>query len=244
MLGSDLILRSLLGPDPSRGARLFGIGNELEAILPVLALVGVAALAPRRPALAFGTVMAALAVVIGAGRLGADVGGVVTVGVGGTVAVLCCRPGRPSRRAIVLAAAVPVAALGLLAAIDLATDADTHFSRTILHADSLGDVARTIGHRYELAWDALLRGLMPLATIAAVAAVVWAVRRRRTLYAPVAHLPAWRAALAGSLAGAVAGTLSNDSGPLLFVLARRRVKRCYGLCADGGYPNRVVLPDP
>jgi hypothetical protein len=52
------------------------------------ALVGVATLAPRRPALAFGAVMAALGVVMGAGRLGADVGGVVTVGVGGAVAVL------------------------------------------------------------------------------------------------------------------------------------------------------------
>jgi len=219
VLGSDLILRSLLGPDPSRGARLYGIGNELEAILPVLALVGVAAVAPRRPAVAFAAVMAGLGVVLGAGRLGADVGGVVTVGVGGAVAVLWSGPGRPSRRAIALAAAVPVAALALLAAIDLTTAADTHFSRTILHADSIGDVARTIGHRYELAWDALWRGLMPLATVAAVAAAVWAVRRRRALYAPVAHLPAWRAALAGSLAGAVAGTLSNDSGPVLLVLA-------------------------
>jgi hypothetical protein len=244
VLGSDLIVRSLLGPDPSRGARFYGIGNELEAILPVLALLGVAALAPRRPAAAFVAVMAALGVVVGAGRLGADVGGVVTVGVAGAVAVLWCRPGRPSRRAAALAAAVPVAALAALAAIDLATNADTHFSRTILGADSLQDVARTIGHRYELAWDALLRGLMPLATVAAVAAVAWAVRRRRALYAPVAHLPAWRAALAGSLAGAVAGTLSNDSGPVLLVLAVVVLAAVTAYVRTGATRTEAVLPDP
>ena len=192
-------MRSLLGPNPRFGARLYGIGNELEAMLPVLALVGVAALAPRRPALAFGAVMPP-----SARRRRRPAGRRRRRGHhdrrGGTGAVLCCRPGRPSRRAIVLAAAVPVAALGLLAAIDIVTGGDSHFTRTMLDADSLGDVARTIVQRYELAWDALLRGLMPLATIAAVAAVVWAVRRRRALYAPVAHLPAWRAALAGSLA--------------------------------------------
>ena len=244
VLGTDLTVRSLLGPDPAGGARFYGIGNELEAILPVLALIGVAALEPRRPAVAFGAVMAGLGIVVGAGRLGADVGGVVTVGVAGAVAVLWSRPGRPSARAAALAAAVPAAALALLAAIDLATDADTHFSRTILGADSPADAVRTIGDRYELAWDALLRGLMPLATVVAVAAAVWAVRRRRALYAPVAHLPAWRAALAGSLAGAVAGTLSNDSGPLLLVLAVVVLAAVTAYIRTGATRTEAVLPDP
>ena len=42
--GSDLVIRSLLGPNPRSGSRFYGIGNELEATLPVLAFVGLAAL--------------------------------------------------------------------------------------------------------------------------------------------------------------------------------------------------------
>jgi len=47
--GSDLVIRSLLGPNPRFGSRFYGIGNELEAILPVLVLVGVAAACGAMP---------------------------------------------------------------------------------------------------------------------------------------------------------------------------------------------------
>jgi hypothetical protein len=205
VLGSDLTVRSLLGPNPALGARFYGVGNELEAILPVLALIGVAALAPRRPALAFGATMAALAVIVGAGRFGADVGGVITIGVAGAVAVAWPLRGRR----VALIAAVPVVALAALAAIDLATNADSHFSRTL---DDPGTVPDVIGHRYGLAWDALVAGVMPIAIVVAAFAAVWTVRQH-----PMVP-PVWRAALAGGLAGSVAGSLVNDSGPLLFVL--------------------------
>ena len=42
--GSPLIVRSLAGPNPGFGARFFGIGNELEAILAVMVLLGAGAL--------------------------------------------------------------------------------------------------------------------------------------------------------------------------------------------------------
>ena len=50
--GSPLIVRSLAGPNPGFGARFFGIGNELEAILAVMVLLGRrrAARPPRRAA--------------------------------------------------------------------------------------------------------------------------------------------------------------------------------------------------
>jgi len=161
--------------------------------------------------------MLALGVVVGAGRLGADVGGVITIGAGGAVAVVCCLPGRPSRRALALALCVPAAALAALAAIDLATGGDAHLTRTILDVDSPGAVADVIARRYELALNALLSGLMPLAAAATVALLTLGVRRRRALLAPAAGRPAWSAALAGGLAGAVAGALANDSGPVLLV---------------------------
>ncbi len=221
--GSDLIVRSLLGPNPRFGSRFYGIGNELEATLPLLLLVGLAAafsFAPRsrRLAAVFGVSLLGLGAAIGAGRLGADVGGVITVGGAAAVAVILLLPGRISRRGAVLALSVPVLALAALAAVDVLTGGDAHFTNTVLRADSAEALARTVGRRYELAWQSLIRGLMPLVTLLAVAAVVVAWRRRDTLYAPVAGSPAWRAALIGGFAGSLAGALSNDSGPVLLVI--------------------------
>jgi hypothetical protein len=232
VLGSDLTIRSLLGPDPALGARFYGIGNELEAVLPALALIGVAALAPRRPAIAIGATMTALAAVVGPGRFGADVGGVITIAVAGAVAVAWPLRGRR----VALLAAVPVVALATLAAIDLATGADSHFSRTVL--DEPGTVPSVIGHRYELAWNALLGGVMPLLTVAAIAVAVWAMRQRAMLP------PLWRAALAGALAGSVAGALVNDSGPLLFVLGVACLTAGTVYMRTGGTRTEALLPGP
>jgi hypothetical protein len=59
---------------------------------------------------------------------------------------------------------------------------------------------------------------MPVAFGLSVLAVAVALAYRDRIYG---HLPgpAWRAALAGGLAAGIAGALTNDSGPLLFVVA-------------------------
>ena len=90
------MIRSLLAPNP-RSGRALRIGNELEATLPVLAFVGLAALlyGARLPRARVDVRLGrpALGAAIGAGRLGADVGGVITVGAGTAVAVLLMLPG-------------------------------------------------------------------------------------------------------------------------------------------------------
>ena len=221
--GSDLIVRSLLGPNPRFGSRFYGIGNELEATLPVLLLIGLAALAGRAPrsrglAVLFAVPLLVLGAAIGAGRLGADVGGVITVGGAAAAAVVLSLPGRIRRRGALLALSVPALALVALAAIDLVTGGDAHFTNTVLRADSAQALADTIARRYQLAWQALIRGVMPLVTLLAVAAVVLAWRRRASLYAPVSDRPAWSIALLAGLAGSTAGALTNDSGPVLLVI--------------------------
>ncbi|WP_205697221.1 hypothetical protein [Conexibacter sp. SYSU D00693] len=222
--GSDLVIRSLLGPNPRFGSRFYGIGNELEATLPVLLLLGLAvALMGRgrsvRSATVAGAAGATLGAVIGAGRLGADVGGVVTVGAGTAVAVLLLLPGALTAKRVVVAAAVPVLALVALAVLDLVTAGDGHFTRTVLRAEDGADLWETVTRRYELAWGQLQRGLMPFATLVALLAIAWAVRRRDRLYAPLAGDPAWQAALGGGLAAGLLGALSNDSGPVLLLFA-------------------------
>lgn len=222
--GSDLIIRSLLGPNPRFGSRFYGIGNELEASLPVLLLVGMAALMygrsrSRGGAAAFAVSGLLFGAAVGSGRLGADVGGVITVGGGFAVATLFMLPGGLTRRAILFACLVPFAALAGLAALDLATGGNGHFTRTVLHAHGHGALQDIFVRRYELAFNALKRGLMPFATLIAALTAIYGIKYRDRIYAPLEGSDPWRAALAGSLAAGIAGSLANDSGPQLLVIS-------------------------
>ena len=235
-LGSKLIIRSLLGVNPRSGARFYGLGNELESLLVVLLLVALAALLMRRAdfesvAAPFGAgpgrsrravAIVALAgvvaaIFVGAGQLGADVGGVITVGAGVAVMCVLLAPGTPSRRMIAIALLVPFAAIAALALLDLATGGNGHFTRTILKADSPGALWDVVVRRYTLAFNNLRQGAMPFLTILALLSVAYAARYRERIYAPLRGSPVWRAALAGGVTASVVGSLFNDSGPILLV---------------------------
>ncbi|MDX6690038.1 MAG: hypothetical protein QOG15_1495 [Solirubrobacteraceae bacterium] len=227
--GSPLIVRSLLGVNPRSGSRFYGLGNELESTLAVLLLIAVGALLwrhgrSRAAAATFAIVGLVFCVFVGAGQLGADVGGVLTVGSGVAAATVLMLPGRPSRRTIVIAALVPVVALFGLAAMDLVTGGNGHFTRTVLQADSLTSLRDVVQRRYTLAYNVLAKGAMPLLTLIAILAAAYAVRYRERIYAPLRGSASWTAALAGGLTASVIGALFNDSGPILlafgvFVLA-------------------------
>ena len=120
-----------------------------------------------------------LGAAIGSGRLGADVGGVITVGGGAAVATLFMLPGGITKRAIVIACLVPVLAIVGLAALDLATGGNGHFTRTVLHAHGKSALSDIVIRRYELAFNALKRGLMPFATLIAVLTIVYGIKYRR-----------------------------------------------------------------
>jgi hypothetical protein len=171
----------------------------------------------RRAALFIVVTGLVAAVFVGAGQLGADVGGVITVGAGFAVATVLMLPGRLTWRRVLIVLAVPAVALCLLAGLDIVTGGNSHFTRSILDAGSAGSVEETIGRRYELAFQTLKRGLMPVLTGLALLAVAYGLRWRRDLYAPVADHAGWRAALGGSLVACVVGALVNDSGPVLLV---------------------------
>jgi hypothetical protein len=221
--GTHLLVRSLLGPNPSFGARFYGIGNELKSGLTVLVLVGVAAaLAPARRSRRNAAIMAGagvlLGVVIGSGRLGAGVGGVILVAAGTAVATLLLLPGGLTRRRIAAAAATPVAALVALAVIDLATAGGRgHYTHDVIQVHSAANLHDIIVRRYALAWEQLKRRDLLAATIVGLLAIAYALRNRQ-LFAVLPD-PAWRAALFGGLTAGVVGALTEDSGPLLFVVA-------------------------
>lgn len=220
---SHLVIRSLLGPSPRSGSRFYGLGNELEIVLTILMLVAVAAVLRRRErtrggALAFALGGVALAGVMGSGRLGADVGGIFTVAGGAAVATLLMLPGGITKKALGLAVLTPVAGLAGLAAIDLATSGDGHFTRTVLHG-SLGDQLDTFQRRYELAWNILKSGYAPLLLILCLLAVTYAYKYRRRVYGLAVETDAvWRACIFGGLGASVSGSLFNDSGPVLLFI--------------------------
>jgi hypothetical protein len=230
---SHLIVRSLLGPNPKFGSRFFGVGNELEAALPVLLFIGLAAalsgrVRSRRVAATFAGAGALLALIVGSGRLGADVGGVITIGTGTVVATLMLLPNRPSRKVMLLAALTPLLAVGALAVLDLATGGNSHFTRNVLH-QSGGNFGDTLLRRLELAYNALFNGRrMPYVVAAGAIAVGFAYRNRSWLYKPL-NEPVWQAALVGGLVSCIAGSFANDSGPLLFVVGM------FGLVVATGY---------
>lgn len=229
VLGSPLIVRSLLGVNPRSGSRFYGLGNELEATLTVLLLLALGALLwgagrSRRNAAVFAAVGLVFCVFVGAGQFGADVGGVLTVGAGIAAATVLMLPGKPKRRTLIIAALVPVAGLFALAALDLVTGGNGHFTRTVLQADSVGSLRDVVERRYTLAFNVLKVGAMPLLTLIAVLGAAYAFRYRERIYAPLRGSPSWTAALAGGLMASVIGALFNDSGPILlafgvFVLA-------------------------
>jgi hypothetical protein len=258
LAGTQLLMRSLLGPNPALGVRFYGIGNELKSGLAVLVFAAVAAalyplargasgrpattgaageaaadrarreaVSPdarrqslRRAAATMALAGIALAVVEGSARIGAGVGGVILVSAGTAVAVVLLLPGQLTRRRALIVLISPLVGLVALAALDLLTaHGSGHYTGSVLHARSAGDIRDIIVRRYTAAYDELKHGAMPLATALALLLAFLGVRRRERLLAPVDCDPVWLAAFAGGLAAGVVGALSEDSGPVLLVVA-------------------------
>ncbi|MHB8242915.1 MAG: hypothetical protein ACYDHN_13115, partial [Solirubrobacteraceae bacterium] len=222
---TQLLMRSLLGPNPILGARFYGIGNELKSALAVLVLAAVAGMLhpgarDRRAQAWTAAAGVVLAVVEGSARIGAGVGGVILVSAGFAVAVVMLAPGSVTRRRALIVLASPVVALVGLALIDLLTaHGGGHYTGSILHAGSPGELRDVIVRRYKAAWGELHNHAMPVATVLALSCSVFAVRARERLLRPVGGDPVWLAALSGGLTAGVVGSLVEDSGPVLLVVA-------------------------
>lgn len=246
--GSPLIGASLAGPNPKGGARFFGIGNELEILLSLEVLFGLGALltltAARRVPWGFAVGCLIAAVIIGAGRLGADVGGVITLGAGAAGAVLASLPGGPSRRALVLAALAPVAAVAGLVVLDVLTGGNAHLTRTVLEGEGAGGFLEIVKRRLLISANGLALPAMAILAVVGIACMVWGVRRRDDLLRPMRAHPAFVAGIWGALTGTVVGALSNDSGPVIFNVGflGLLLATAYGRGAPGAHTHRASTP--
>jgi hypothetical protein len=79
----------------------------------------------------------------------------------------------------------------------------------------LGDVAQ---RRLELSYHSLRGGVTGLLVAAAIVAFLLGIRYRRSLLAPLSRAPGVRAGFVGAAAAVVVGALSNDSGPIIFLI--------------------------
>jgi hypothetical protein len=231
-LGSVLIQRSLLGPNPILGARFFGVGNELEATLGVIGLLGLGALlatAPRRRAVwGFAVGGSAIAIVLSSGRLGADVGASIMLAAGTAAAIVAALGERPGKGRIALILAAPLLALAVLSVLDIVTGGDAHFTRSVLDAGGLGELADIAQRRVELSYRSLTRGAIGLLVALAILALIWGIRSRKRILEALRTTPGLRAGLFGALVAVVIGALSNDSGPVMLLIGT-----CYLALAAG-----------
>jgi hypothetical protein len=242
--GSPLTPLSLIGPDPGLGVRFYGIGNELEATLVPLILVGTGAaitvlrpeLAPRRAAAVFLFVGFVAAFVFAFGRFGADVGAAIVLPAGAAMAAAALEA---PRRAALLVVAVPLVALAVLVVFDLLLGGDAHLTRSVLDAGGfhgLGDVAE---RRLRLSAHSFSHGLdSPLLWLAVVGIGVALYKRDRIL-AWFAATPALRAGFIAAAFATLVGTLANDSGALLL-----EVGTVYLLLIAGFAWTQARLPPP
>jgi hypothetical protein len=226
--GSALTQLSIVGPNPAGGHRFYGIGNELEACLVVLVLVGTGAAlssfavpghvqTPQRRAggrgsAAFLVVAAIFTFVFAYGRYGADVGAAISLPLGAAVAAALLA-GR--QRLALFAFLLPIPALAILSAADLVTGANAHLTKTVLDAKSGGDVLSVVGHRLSEMVSSFARPVLLAGLPVVIAAAVLAWLRRDRLAAWLSGLPAMRAGMLGALAATLVGTVANDSGALL-----------------------------
>ena len=221
--GSPYTALSVLGPNPGGGVRFFGIGNELEAILTTLTLVGTGAWLATRPGLTpraaagwFLAIASAAALAFAPGRFGADVGAAIVLGVGGAAAAVLAL-GIERRKAIALVLGGGALALAVLFAIDLVLGG-AHLSRSVLGAGEAGDLADVIERRVSLMFGTFTDPVYPELLVASVALLIAGfVRREAVLSWFGAAWPA-RCGFLGALTGVLLGTLANDSGSVLLVL--------------------------
>lgn len=221
--GSPLSSLSVLGPNPGGGVRFFGIGNELEAILTTLTLIGTGAwLETRRPlerrpaALWFVGVALAAAAAFAPGRFGADVGAAIVLGVGAATAAALAL-GLERRRAILVVVGGGALALAGLFGVDLLFGG-AHLSRSVFDAGGTGDLIDVLDRRVSLMIDTFIHPVYPeLLAVCVLALIAGAVQRHR-VSAWFGDRPLARCGYLGALAGVLVGTVANDSGSVLLVI--------------------------
>lgn len=237
LLGGELTGESLLGSNPLYGARFFGVGNELEVVICVSAVIGCgAAMCGRslaRPARWFAVSGAALALYLGAGRIGADVGGVIFAAAAfGTAALYVAKLRLTFLRALLIVA-VPVLGLIAIGLLDAVSSGESHLTRTVFEAQGPGELFTVVERRFRASVEGARNGGVWIGVLISLVLLAWGWVKRERVFAPLTEggagadeMRPLRAAFVGGLAGTVVGALANDSGPAILLIGTIYLGMC------------------
>ena len=164
------------------------------------------------------------------------------IGAGATAgAAIRMLPGGLTRKRLAILIAAPVIGLLILALLDLATaGGQGHYSHNVLALTSWDTGSEIVTRRSTLAWQQLKNGNMPAITALCLMAATWAIKNR-DMFQPWDG-PIWPAVLMGGLIGGLIGSVTEDSGPLLIVVATIAL---VGVCSYLlGRPGDFGLAEP
>jgi hypothetical protein len=114
--------------------------------------------------------------------------------------------------------AAPVAAVLALIVVDLITGGNAHLTRSVVHAHGSEGLTDVFTRRLRAAAAPLQRPGPALVFVAALAGVAWLAARRQSVLGALASVRGGdqvRAGIIGAFFAVAAGTLANDSGPLI-----------------------------
>jgi hypothetical protein len=236
---------SLLGSNPLYGARFFGVGNELEAVLSVSAVMATGAVLCDRniqhPARWFAAAGVFMAIFLGAGRIGADVGGVIFVAAAFGVAALYAAKMKFTPLRVGLLILIPIIGLALIAGLDAITGGESHLTRSVVDANGLGDLWKIADRRFRASYEGAKSDGIWVMVIIALSLLAWGWTKRERLFSPLTESGEdpegrrpYRAGMVGGLAGTVIGALANDSGPAILIIGT--IYLCMGLLYLRGRP--------
>jgi uncharacterized membrane protein YuzA (DUF378 family) len=243
---------SLLGSNPLYGARFFGVGNELEAVIAVSSVMGVGAVLSdsgvKHPARWFAAAGVVLALFLGAGRLGADVGGVIFIAAAFGIAALYVARMKFTPLRVAALVALPFVALGLIGLLDAVTGGESHLTRTVFEANGFEDLWKVADRRFSASIEGAKSDGIWIVVIIALATLLWGWIKREQLFSrltddgedPVARRP-FRAGMVGALGGTVIGAVANDSGPAILIIGTIYI--CMGLLYMRGKPSSGTIKE-
>jgi len=224
VFGSPLSSLSVLGPNPAGGVRFYGIGNELEAGIAAMVPIGAGAWLGSRPdrsprfASAMFFAIALLATLAFApGRFGADVGAAIVLPVGAVVAAGVVLELRV-RTTLIGLVAIAIAGIAALVLADTITGGGSHFARTVLGADSAGELWDVFERRLRLTARSFYDPRYPYLLLITAGLLILGWRKRRRLMGWFGDRVPARAGFLGALAATIVGSLANDSGAILLIV--------------------------
>lgn len=235
LAGSVLTPKAVVGPNPGLGARFYGIGNELESSLMILASVGTGAaltswgvkLNQKQTAGVFLGVGLVCSVIFAAGRFGADVGAAIIFPTAAVVAAAFVL-GRP--RLAWLAGLIALVSLILLALGDSLTGGESHYLRSLFDGSSGDSTLQVLTHRIEETAASFTRVSRLPVTLLAFALIALAFFRRELIESWLRPVPVLRAALIAASIASVVGAASNDSGALFIQVGVLFIGLVVGFC--------------